>query len=30
MIKKVSRYTLQQIFIESLEDCESFKTVHIH
>ena len=27
MIKKVSRYTLQQIFIESLEDCESFKII---
>jgi len=27
MIKKISRYTLQQIFIESLEECESFKII---
>lgn len=27
MIKKISRYTLQQIFIESLEECDSFRIV---
>ena len=27
MIKKISRYTLQQIFIESLEECDSFKII---
>ena len=27
MIKKISRYTLQQIFIESLEDSDSFKII---
>ncbi len=27
MIKKVSRYSLQQIFIESLEECDSFKII---
>lgn len=27
MIKKISRYSLQQIFIESLEDCDSFKII---
>lgn len=27
MNKKISRYTLQQIFIESLEDCDSFKII---
>lgn len=27
MIKKISRYSLQQIFIESLEDCNSFKII---
>lgn len=27
MIKKISRYSLQQIFIESLEECDSFKII---
>ena len=27
MIKKISRYTLQQIFIESLEECDSFRII---
>lgn len=27
MIKKISRYSLQQIFIESLKDCDSFKII---
>ena len=27
MIKKISRYSLQQIFIESLEGCDSFKII---
>ena len=27
MIKKISRYTLQQIFIESLEGCDSFRII---
>jgi hypothetical protein len=27
MIKKISRYTLQQIFIESLKECDSFKII---
>lgn len=27
MIKKISRYTLQQIFIESLEECNSFRII---
>lgn len=27
MIKKISRYSLQQIFIESLEDCRAFKII---
>ena len=27
MIKKISRYSLQQIFIESLENCSSFKII---
>lgn len=27
MIKKISRYSLQQIFIESLGDCDSFKII---
>ena len=27
MIKKISRYSLQQIFIESLEGCNSFQII---
>lgn len=27
MIKKISRYTLQQIFIESLKECDSFRII---
>ena len=27
MIKKISKYTLQQIFIESLEECDSFRII---
>ena len=27
MIKKISRYTLQQIFIESMEECDSFRII---
>lgn len=28
MIKKISRYSLQQIFIESLEGCNSFQIIN--